>query len=125
MRARNRSPDVGAGAGRPHWQRQAQKSAEDRNAFSVEWSVPDGQQGRCECAGSTVLSWNASPAQVMADESCVRSVARRLGKRPADIDVLDIEGDEHGLATVLWEWYQGERGRCRVNRGLVEKVEFD
>jgi hypothetical protein len=108
---------------------QVQKDARGRSSFSVEWSVPDGQKGRCECAGGTVLSWNASPAgdssRVMVDESCVRSVARRLGKRPADIDVLDIEGDEHGLATVLWESYQGERGQCRVNRGLVEKVEFD
>lgn len=104
---------------------QAQKSAPGRNAFSVEWFVPDGQKGRCECAGGTVLSWNASPVHDSVDESCVRSVARRLGKRPADIDVLDIEGDERGLATVLWESYQGERGRCLVNRGLVEKVEFD
>jgi hypothetical protein len=103
----------------------AQESTRGRNAFSVEWSVPDGQKGRCECAGGTVLSWNATLAHVMVDESCVRSVARRLGKRPADVDVLDIEGDERGLATVLWETYQGERGRCRVNRGLVEKVEFD
>lgn len=103
----------------------ARQPSAARPVLRVDWFLRDGQRGRCEYSGDTLTGWEATPTTAFADASCIQSVAARIRKRPQDIDVLEIEGDPEGRAAVFWETYQGQRGRCEVNRGLVEKVEFE
>ncbi len=101
------------------------QSSPSRPIYRIDWFLRDGQHGQCDFSQNVVIHWRAIPISAFADVSCVQSVAARIGKRPGDIDVIDIEGNRRRRASVLWESYQGERGRCLVNRGIVEKIEFE
>lgn len=101
------------------------RSSPSRPVYRIEWFLRDGQRGQCDFSSNVVVYWRAIPISPYADVSCVQSVAARIGKRPGDIDVIDIEGNRRHQAWVLWETYQGERGRCQVDRGLVKKVVFE
>lgn len=104
---------------------QEKQSSPSRTIYRIDWFLGDGQRGQCDFSQNVVINWRAIPISAFADVSCVQSVAARIGKRPGDIDVIDIEGDPRRRASVLWESYQGERGRCLVNRGIIEKIEFE
>lgn len=99
---------------------------------AVGWQVREGSTGRCDVLNGNVLSWTTErqpPGQTTfrtsPEDTCIRAVAREVGKRADDIDILDVEQRDRDRAVVYWETYQGDRGTCTVVGAVIEKLEFE
>lgn len=99
---------------------------------AVRWQVRQETEGRCDVLNANVLSWTLErepPGQkafrTSPEDVCIRAVAREVGKRADDIDILDVEQKDRDSAVVHWETYQGDRGTCTVAGEAVKKLEFE
>lgn len=99
---------------------------------AVGWQTRGGSAGRCDVLNGNVLSWTIerqppgeTTFRTSPEDTCIRAVAREVGKRADDIDILDVERRDRDRAVVHWETYQGERGTCTVAGAAIEKLEFE
>jgi hypothetical protein len=88
--------------------------------------------GHCDVLNKSVLSWQIdrqppgpTSFRTTPEDVCIRAVAREVGKRADDVDVLDVEHIDRDRAVVHWETYQGDRGTCTVAGVAIEKLDFE